>query len=275
MRAVLRITIAILSAVVVVVLAARLARARASSSWTEGPQPAPPSGHAVVLVELFTSEGCSSCPPADAVLSTLVHDQPLPQVEVLGLGEHVDYWDHLGWRDPYSSAAFSKRQSEYASRVFHTADIYTPQLVIDGQYESVGSDIAAIRRAIVRAANSAKAFVRMTVTARSSREVVINVEATVPPGVASKDRADIIAALVQDHATDDVTRGENRGRSLTHSSVVRALTVVGSMAGSEKTASAIATLPLPASPATGLRVVAFLQDRRTLRVLGAATALVD
>src|SRR2546422_6006607 len=115
----------------------------------------------VVVVELFTSEGCSSCPPADDVLSQLAHRQPVPGVEVLALGEHVDYWDRLGWRDLFSSPAFSARQSTYDARVFHANQVYTPQLVIDGRLERVGSNAPAVQRAIQQAATSPKAAVRV------------------------------------------------------------------------------------------------------------------
>src|SRR5437899_3897798 len=102
----------------------------------------------MVVVELFTWEACSSCPPADDVLSQLAHRQPVPGVQVLALGEHVDYWDRLGWRDPFSSPAFSARQSNYDARVFHAHQVYTPQLVIDGRLERVGRDARAGERAV-------------------------------------------------------------------------------------------------------------------------------
>lgn len=248
------------------------ARVHASGSWTDGPQPAPPSGQAVVLAELFTSEGCSSCPPADDVLSTLVHDHPWASVEVVGLGEHVDYWDHLGWRDPYSSAGFSNRQAEYGARVFHTADIYTPQLVIDGQYEAVGSDVAAIRKAIVRAANAPKATIAIDATPAGPQDVATRVSVTLRSGVTLRDRADIVVALVQDTVTDEVTRGENRGRRLTHSAVVRSLTTIGSVAESETARMAMAILRVsPDWNGSGLRLIGFLQERRSRRVVGAGT----
>src|SRR5258705_5412733 len=102
----------------------------------------------VVVVKLFTSEGCSSCPSADDLLSQLAHRQPVPGVEVLALGEHVDYWDRLGWRDPLSSPAFSARQSNYDARVFHAHQLDTPQLVIDGRLERGGSDARPGWRAV-------------------------------------------------------------------------------------------------------------------------------
>src|SRR5262249_35745900 len=118
-----------------------------------------PGSPATVLVELFTSEGCSSCPPADDILSDLVQHQPIENVTVIGMGEHVDYWNHLGWRDPFSSALFSARQSEYDARVFHSGTIYTPQFVADGRIQAVGGDRMAVRRAIADAARFEKADV--------------------------------------------------------------------------------------------------------------------
>src|SRR5439155_22515804 len=103
-----------------------------------------------IIVELFTSEGCSSCPPADTLLRHLVSAQS-PNVNVIALGEHVDYWDHQGWKDRFSSAALTNRQQLYASR-FNVDSIYTPQMIVDGRAELVGSDAAAARRAIDRAA---------------------------------------------------------------------------------------------------------------------------
>src|SRR6185295_18953420 len=104
-----------------------------------------------VVVELFTSEGCSSCPPADNVLTDLLRDQPIAGVQVIGFSEHVDYWDQLGWKDPFSNAAFTARQTAY-SATLHRSDIYTPQIVVDGAAEMVGSDRASVIAAISRRA---------------------------------------------------------------------------------------------------------------------------
>ena len=101
-----------------------------------------------VVVELFTSEGCSSCPPADALLQSLVDAQPIDGAQIIGLGHHVDYWDRLGWRDKFSSGASTARQQRYA-RTFNVDSIYTPQMVVDGRDEFVGSNRSAAWQAIV------------------------------------------------------------------------------------------------------------------------------
>ena len=183
----------------------------------------------VVVAELFTSEGCSSCPPADALLMRLAHEQFVPGVRVLALGEHVDYWDRLGWRDPFSSPGFSNRQSEYEARVFHSGSVYTPQLVIDGRFQEVGSDVNAVRRAIARAAQDAKAEVVVTAQPDDAGHVRVQVQVSTPPGAVIGERADVIVALTEDQLTSDVQRGENRGRLLKHGAVVRSLTALGSL----------------------------------------------
>ena len=126
-------------------------------------------GRRPVLVELFTSEGCISCPPADNVLSDLVTRQPIEGVYVVGLGEHVDYWDRLGWRDPFSSPLFTRRQSEYDEKVFRSNRIYTPQVVVDGHAEAIGSDSDAVRRAIQSAAQRPDANVVVRLDSMAGR----------------------------------------------------------------------------------------------------------
>ena len=253
-----------------------LARALALSdrnSWSDGPDPAPPSGHAVVVAELFTSEGCSSCPPADAVLGTLVRDQPVPSVEVVGLGEHVDYWDHLGWRDPYSSRSFSNRQVDYDSRVFRSSPVYSPQLIIDGQYEAVGSDIAAIRKAIVRAANSPKVPMHVDASIKDAGQITVLVQVNSWPGATLREPGDVVVAITQDRVSDDVPRGENRGRHLTHSAVVRSLAVVGSIPGPATAFGTNTSLTIdPEWSMQDLHVTAFVQERGSRRILGAGSA---
>src|SRR5258708_20905121 len=165
------------------------------SRLTAAPGTAPRN---VVVVELFTSEGCSSCPPADDVLSQLARRQPVPGVDVLALGEHVDYWDRLGWRDPFSSAAFSARQSNYDARVFHANQVYTPQLVIDGWLERVGSNARAVHGAIEQAPMRPKPAVSVTAQPADRHALHIEFRANIPPPPPNATRA---AAIPTTEAT--------------------------------------------------------------------------
>jgi hypothetical protein len=255
------------------------AGAMLTASFAEGPhriagQAQSPQA-VTVVAELFTSEGCSSCPPADDVLSDLVLHQPVPGVEVLALAEHVDYWDRLGWRDRFSSAAFSARQSDYDARVFRTDRIYTPQLVVDGQWQVVGSDAAAVRKAIRRAAGVPKATVTVDAArVPARREVRVGLNVSVPANLALQ-RADVLVAVVEDNLVTDVRRGENSGRKLRHTGVVRSLTTIGALAEDERLWSATVSVSIDAdSKPENLRVIAFLQERDTRRILGAAAARV-
>ena len=119
-----------------------------------------------VVIELFTSEGCSSCPPADALLMQLDQLSPVPGAEIIALSEHVDYWNYIGWSDPFSSGAYSERQQAYAQAMRLTGgrgDVYTPQMVVDGQFEFIGGNTAKAREAIAQAAAFPKAEVTLTV----------------------------------------------------------------------------------------------------------------
>jgi hypothetical protein len=228
-----------------------------------------------VVAELFTSEGCSSCPPADDVLSQLTRRQPVPGVEVLALGEHVDYWDRLGWRDAFSSAAFTRRQSEYEARVFPTSSVYTPQLVVDGQLERVGSDLNAVQRAIKQASQAPKATVAVSVAHSTDPNLRVEVHVDVPPDLVFRDTADVFVAVTEDNLVTDVRRGENRGRTLKHSAVVRSLTTVGAMRASEHTFSTTASVPWASDwKSPNVRVISFLQERQSRRIMGAGSTTI-
>jgi hypothetical protein len=166
-----------------------------------------------VVVELFTSEGCSSCPPADALLSAIRKSAP-EGVEILALSEHVDYWNQLGWRDPFSSAQFTERQQSYARR-FGIRGPYTPQ-VVDGQWEFVGSDRARLAAALASAAGRPKGHAQVTAGAG---EIVV----TLPDGA----RGEAWLAITEDGLSTEVKRGENGGRMLRHDAVVRRMTKLG------------------------------------------------
>lgn len=234
----------------------------------------PPGTQAVVVAELFTSEGCSSCPPADEALSRLVK-RGQDGIEVLGLGEHVDYWDRLGWRDQFSSAAYSSRQSQDDARVFHRNEVYTPQLVIDGRSAAVGSDTSAIQKAIREAAVAPKAAVGVIVGRQHHRELELRLRVDVPPTLTLRESAEVLVAVVEDNLRTEVRRGENRGRTLQHDAVVRSLTSVGTLSRSDRTWASTASVSLaPEWKSANVRVVTFLQERESRRIVGAGVAAV-
>src|SRR5579872_5070701 len=178
---------------------------------------APAHAGAQVIVELFTSEGCSSCPPADAVL------ERLEAGGAIVLGEHVTYWDHEGWKDRFSAEAFTLRQEEYVRR-FHIDSAYTPQMVVNGEAEFVGSDEGRARREIAKAARQPEAKVELSL---DDGGVLIKV-AQLP--AAAKD-ADMILAVTETRLDTDVHGGENGGHKLRHTGVVRSLATVGRVDG--------------------------------------------
>lgn len=211
-----------------------------------------------VIVELFTSEGCSSCPPADAVLAELEKNQPVANVMILALGEHVDYWNYLGWSDPYSSATYSERQQEYARSL--NANTYTPQIVVDGQAEFIGSNASKAHAVIAKAAHAPKANMQIV----RLKQDHIKITATDIPKVARNDKLDIVVAITETNLQSNVVRGENAGRKLNHGTVVRHLQIVGEAPMAE----AKLTFEKNWNQAN-LRIVAFLQERTNRRILGA------
>jgi hypothetical protein len=227
-----------------------------------------------IVVELFTSEGCSSCPPADAFLQKLVDTQPLDGAQIVALGEHVDYWDHQGWKDRFSSAALTNRQQVYGAR-FNTESVYTPQMVVDGRVEFVGSDAGAARTALERARSIRHGVVHIVFddagaagAPSSARAVAVAVTASDLPS--GSDRADVILAVTEDRLRSDVTRGENHGRVLTHAAVVRYLAPAGEAARNGPT-TVRAEIPMASDwQRAQLKVVAFVQERRSRAILAAA-----
>lgn len=214
-----------------------------------------------VLVELFTSEGCSDCPPADRLLAALAAPGKVPGAEVIALEEHVDYWNHLGWRDPFSSALFSRRQSDYAN-AFRLDDVYTPEMVVDGAREFVGSDRDAAVKAVEWSAGQPHIPVGVTVIpTRDPGQIIVRAH------VLRNLSAVVYVAITEDHLVSHVRAGENVGRTLAHEAVTRYLTRVdnGAVPGS---VSIPITLPA-AWDRINLRAVVFLQDPSTGRILGA------
>jgi hypothetical protein len=219
-----------------------------------------------VIVELFTSEGCSSCPPADNILSRLEHDQPIEGVEVIAMGEHVDYWDQLGWKDRFSSPLFTARQQDYG-QLFHLQTVYTPQVVVNGQAETLGSDVSAASQAIRAAARGPRAMVSVNFTFSDLLTFEVR---RLPPGT---NTADLFLAVTESGIENSVLKGENQGRRLRHAAVVRSLTSLGQL-DARKNGAYTATARLMLNPEwnrANLKLVLFVADHATRRVVGAAT----
>ena len=221
-----------------------------------------------VLVELFTSEGCSDCPPADALLAHLQQDQPVPSANIIALEEHVDYWDHLGWRDPFSSREATERQGAYTQRL-HLDDNYTPQMIVDGTDQFVGSDSAHALRAITSAARISKLAITLFRInfAGSHASGTVSVSANPAP----PSNADLYAALIQRSATTNVLRGENGGHTLHHISTVLSLQKIGELHKAATPISFSLNVPQNDSPAN-LGVVVFTQQPGNGAILGVASS---
>jgi len=168
------------------------------------------------VVELFTSEGCSTCPPADQLLSTIIHETEKDQRKIFALSFHVDYWNRAGWKDPFSKNQFTFRQENY-SRVLPDKELYTPQIIVNGKTEGTGSDHAAAKKAIDEALN-APAFLDATVHMDSTHADTLFVTYT-----SSKTDKNFVFrfALSENDLSSQVTSGENKGKMLHHDSVVR------------------------------------------------------
>ena len=209
------------------------------------------AGEQPVVVELFTSEGCSSCPPADALLVELAN-----RPDVLALSLHVDYWDRLGWKDPFSSPQATARQEQYA-RLLNIDTVYTPQIVVDGRREAVGSDRAAVERAVDDASHQSSA-VPVTLSVKNGQARI-----TLGRGGVTAS-ASVVLIGFDRRRIDTVERGENSGRTLTHVDVVRGIEEVGRFTGQ---ASQIVSTP----PWQSDRLAAIVQAPDG-RILGAAVA---
>lgn len=233
-----------------------------SREWV-GASDMPSGTGSPVLVELFTSEGCSSCPPADALLQKL--DQSGSQVVVLS--EHVDYWNQLGWRDPFSSSFFSQRQSAYASH-FGLSGVYTPQMVVDGSAEFVGSDSNQASDQVQKAGTHNKVPVRLSSPELSGKTLQVHVETGPLP--ASNKEAAVYFVVALNHAESQVQQGENGGRRLSHAGVVRSLNRIGTLAEGKSFAQDVHVDLKSGDDASNLRVIAFVQEEGPGRVLGVA-----
>jgi hypothetical protein len=217
--------------------------------------------HPAIIVELFTSEGCSSCPPADRLLLDL-QKQSAPDARIIVLSEHVDYWDSLGWKDPFSSRQFSDRQSLYA-KLQMKDEVYTPQMFVDGHLGFTGSDAAQAAADIRSAAKDKKTDIKIEQidSGVSSTKLRVSTEDSKP--------SDLMLAITEDGLETKVSRGENSGRVLAHTGVVRSLKKIATTDGSKSFYEE--TVGFDPSWRRGkLRAVAFLQRPSGL-IIGAAS----
>jgi hypothetical protein len=224
-----------------------------------------------VVVELFTSEGCSSCPPADRLLARLEQTQPIAGVQVIAVEEHVDYWNQLGWNDPFSSPQYRARQNDYAI-AFHAKDIFTPQMVVNGRAAFVGSDMSRAYKEIGAAAQSETTLVSLSSKPNAHDADLLDLSVQVSNPTSAKWHAsNVYLAVTESGLSTFVQAGENSGRRLHHSAVVRSFGAIGRV--DPKGANGgqlVSTLRLPHEwKRENLRAVVFVEERDTLHITGA------
>jgi hypothetical protein len=240
----------------------------AAQAQTQPAHPAP------VLLELFTSEGCSSCPPADELLRKVNGRQTAQGQLIIGLSEHVTYWNGLGWKDPYASAASTDRQNSYGAR-FHLDSVYTPQMVVNGREQFVGGDTRALQSAFAAEAQRSQAAQRSQLDLRilsaklTDKDITFTYAAAALP---AHTRLQLLAILTDDSDRSNVLHGENSGRLLAHTAVARSLAPLGPL---QPTTQRSITLPLPpsfvAAPGAAHHLVLFAQEADAGPILGADT----
>jgi hypothetical protein len=234
------------------------------------PRPAPAMNalHSVVLVELFTSEGCSSCPPADELLQQ-INGRSTPEGQlIVGISEHVSYWDSLGWKDPFSSEFYTNRQSEY-SQHFGLGSVYTPQMVVNGREQFVGGDRRALTAAFSSEASRRQIQLHITAAQVKGNQLTFSYSAAdLPP----KKKLQLFAVLVDDSVRSSVHRGENSGRELSHVSVARVFASMGALHPTEQQSLSL-SLPTSfnAKASTGHHLILFAQRSGAGGILGVDT----
>ena len=227
---------------------------------------------APVVVELFTSEGCSSCPPADALLAALDMRQPFGSAEIIAIEEHVTYWDEQGWKDPFSSSSWTTRQYDYAGSL-HNGNPYTPQMVVDGTAGFVGSGGIKARQEIEKAAAIPKAKVEISeVSPIQNNSVALKISVEKLLSAAPKDTAEVILAITESGLHSSVKAGENVGKELQHSQVLRELKVIGVVGkNGQEGFAAQPVVRLDSKWNVGnLRAVVLVQERKSRHILAAA-----
>lgn len=220
-----------------------------------------PADKQTVIVELFTSQGCSSCPPADRVLSLLNKNQPVAGADIVTLSLHVDYWDSPSWKDEFSSLMFSKRQDIYSAQF--RGENYTPQMVVDGANPFVGSNIERARKAILEATKVPKAKIELV-----QNQDKLKIKITDAP---AHENATVFLAIAENDLSSGVRGGENSGRRLAHTSVVRELKSLGVLTAEQTSLEMETAVQLqPKWKKENTSFVVFLQENQKRKIFGAA-----
>jgi hypothetical protein len=230
---------------------------------------AAPKSATPILIELFTSEGCSSCPPADAWLKQIDVSQPIPGAQAIVLSEHVDYWNHDGWKDPYSSSFFTDRQNAYV-HALGSSSPYTPEMIVDGATELHLENQAQVAQAFQKAAQALLLPVSigaLSVDGDSPSTLRAHIDAD---GTAARHGADVYAAIALNHAESQVLRGENGGRRLTHAAVALDLVRIGRLEKGKTFSQDFQTKLKPRLDPKNLRLIVFVQETGPGNIVGAA-----
>ena len=222
-----------------------------------------------ILIELFTSEGCSSCPPADALLLKLDTSQPIPGALLIVLSEHVDYWDHDGWKDPNSSAALTERQAAYV-RALGLSTAYTPQIIVDGTSEIRANDPQQVEKVFHLVMAAPKVPVHIGEVSLNAVNPAVLSTRIETEGESNTHNADVYVAVALDRVESQILRGENGGRHLTHVAVVQQLTKIGKLSKRKNFDESIQLKLKPGTDPKNLRIVVFVQEPGPGRVFGAA-----
>jgi hypothetical protein len=243
--------------------------AAGSSAVGASAQQAADNARVPVLVELFTSEGCSDCPPADKLLEELDTKQFVPGAQAIVLSEHVTYWNHQGWTDPFSMTDIDDRQKEYGDR-FHLDSIYTPQAVVDGTAQMVGNNGPELARAVEAAAKTAKEQLTIAEPHWENGAAVFSVKG------ATDSKSRLFAVLAADATRSEVAHGENAGRTLHHVAVVRVMKDFGSSSAYGRPLRLSGGALAHGKDASGpVRLVVFAVDRKTGHVTAVAEQTIN
>ncbi|HEY6307295.1 MAG TPA: DUF1223 domain-containing protein [Candidatus Angelobacter sp.] len=226
--------------------------------------PTPVASRKAVVVELFTAEGCSTCPPADELLGRLRQEKFPDGLEVIPLGLHVDYWNSQGWKDRFSSVDYTQRQEKYAQQ-FHLGELYTPQMVVDGSVAVTGNDAPRVLQVVSQAAQRPQVADIQISTAAEKLTVIVKAEQSAG--------GTVMLALTEDNLTSKVSAGENNGRELHHSAVVRKLQPLGPLRNGSFETSVLLSIRKDWKR-EDMRIVVFVQESYSGRIDGAATAAV-